>query len=174
MAERECDACGEVLPVKMFWGKHRIPQPTCTPCRRKEARRRRYERKRRQEIQKEKAEELKRIVREQDKKMRETQMYAGVLELNKMISRIDHKLRKYAEKVAYCEGSVRTEQAIEYQRQRRAYYEEIKDLLYADAKRGIDRPLEYYLSNTYLLHKHGFPVVVTDADPREEHTDGDD
>lgn len=174
MAERECDTCGEVLPAKMFWGKHRMPQTTCTPCRRKEARRMRYDRQRRKELQKEQRLELIRIVKEQDKKMRDTKMYAGVLELNKIISRIDHKIRKYAEKISYCEGSSRTEQALEHQQQRRNYYQEIKDLLYADAKRGVDRDLEYYLSNTYLLHKHGFPVVVTDADPREEHTDGED
>jgi len=168
MATKVCEQCAEELPIKMFWGEHRKRMKVCTPCRRKEARRAKRRRARMRELQAQKREEIKRVVQEQDRKMRETAMYAGVLELNKIISRIDNKLKKYSDKVAYCEGSARTEAAIEYQWKRRAYYQEIKDLLYADAARGIDRPLEFYLSNTYLLHKHGFPVVVIDAHPDED------
>lgn len=168
MATRVCERCEEALPFKMFWGKHRKPMKVCTPCRRKEARRARHRRTKMRELQAQKREEIKRVVQEQDKKMRETAMYAGVLELNKIISRINNKIKKYSDKVAYCESTARTESAIEHQWNRLAYYQEIKDLLYADAKRGIDRPLEFYLSNTYLLHKHGFPVVVTDAHPDED------
>jgi len=113
-------------------------------------------------------------MREQSRIMEDTSVYAAVLEINKIISRIDNKLKKYADKVAFSESTSRTETAIEHQWRRREYFEEIKNLLYADAKRGVDRPLEYYLTNTYLLHKHGFPVVVTDADPREEHENADD
>jgi len=174
MKQRQCDTCGELLPAKMFWGENRRPMPTCTPCRRKEARRKRYKKQRIKEITKRQRQEIRRIVNEQDEKMRETKMYAATLEINKIISRIDSKLRKYAEKVEFSEASPRTEAAIEHQWNRRNYFEEIKELLWEDARRGIDRPLEYYLSNTYLLHKHGFPVIVKDADPREEHTDGED
>lgn len=171
MSHKECDTCGEELPVKMFWGPHRRPQSTCTPCRRKEARQKRYQREKIKSMERQKRQEVREALRQQDERMRDTQIYAGVLELNKIISRIDSKLRRYAEKVEFSEATPRTESAIEYQWRRKEYFEEIKELLYTDAQHGVDRPLEYYLSNTFLLHKHGFPVVVKDADPREEHTD---
>ncbi len=100
--------------------------------------------------------------------IRETQMYAGVLEINRILSRIDNKLRRYAEKVEFSEATQRTEAAIDYQWRRKEYFEEIKELMFEDAYNGVDNPLEYYLTNTFLLHKHGFPVIVTDADPRED------
>jgi len=173
VSEKTCAACGESLPDKMFWGENRRPMTTCTPCRRKESRRRRYERERVRNLQKQKKSEIKAAMREQERLMKGTEVYAAITEINKVLSRIDHRLRKYAEKVSFCEATARTEQAIDHQWRRRSYFEEIKELLYEDARRGVDRPLEYYLSNTYLLHKHGFPVVVTDTDPREEYDDGE-
>lgn len=164
-----CDTCGEELPAKMFWGARRRPMPTCTPCRRKEARKQKYRRERAKQLRQQKRLELKNAMLEQGKLLRDTRVYAAVVELNKTISRIDNKIKKYADKLAYNEATARTEQALRHQWRRKEYFEEIKDLLYADAKRGVDRPLEYYLTNTFLLHKHGFPVIVTDADPNEEH-----
>jgi len=166
---KRCDTCGEDLPDKMFWGAKRRPMPTCTPCRRKEARKQKYRREKMKKLREDKRRELNSAMTEQGKLIRDTNVYAAVMEVNRIISRIDNKIKKYADKLSYGEATVRTEGALRHQWQRRDYFEEVRDLLYSDAKRGVDRPLEYYLTNTFLLHKHGFPVVVTDVDPNEEH-----
>ena len=164
---KECDTCGNFYPAKMFWGEKRKPMPTCTPCRRRAARKEKYRREKMRRLRDEKRKELKDALLTQNKLMRDTKVHAAIMEVNRTISRIDSRLKKYADKVAFNEGTARTENALRYQWRRREYFEEVRDLLYADAKRGVDRPLEYYLTNTFLLHKHGFPVVVTDADPEQ-------
>jgi hypothetical protein len=175
MSERTCPECGETKPIEQFWGKNRRREEVCTPCRRRKARHERYLRNK----SKKRRDDFRRLTELAMKAnislIDESHVGEAMAELNVILSRIDYKLRKYAEKVAFGMGSKRTELAIRRQTMRREYYEEIKELLMEAAGQGIDRPLEYYLSNTHLLHKHGFPCVVVDADPwlDMEQPDGD-
>jgi hypothetical protein len=177
MSDRTCPECGETKPVEQFWGVNRRREEVCTPCRRRTARKARYLRnkskKRRDEFRRLTEMAMKANISLMDK----SQVGEAIAEINVVLARIEYKLKKYAEKVAFGMASKRTEHAITHQTQRLNYYEEIKELLMEAAGKGFDRPLEYYLSNTYLLHKHGFPCVVVDADPRlemeTEHGDND-
>lgn len=168
MADRTCDVCGEAKPRKAFWGVNRLPMTTCTVCRRKAARRKKYLK----EKQAREAADVRRLARlalQKQKRMREvSNIDLAIKELNHRITAVEYKIRKYTEKVLYGAGSRRTELALKNQSQKRDYYEEIKELLEMDATNGVDRPLEYYLTNTFLLNKHGFTCAVTDADPRSE------
>lgn len=168
MAEKACDTCGEVKPRKAFWGVNREPMSTCTACRRKEARRKRYLRDKAEAERQAERQRARMALEKQKALLGDSKMSEAVLEINTIISRIEYKLRKYNEMVMYGNGTLRTEKAIRHQTNRLDYYEEIKYLLMESARRGIDRPLEYYLTNTFLLNKHGFPCVVKDADPRLE------
>ena len=169
MIDKTCDKCGETKPRKAFWGVNRAIMSTCTVCRQKEARRKRY-------LKAKKKAEREAIRREADiarqkakEKIKKSNVDAVVYELDRRISRIDSRIRHYADKIAYGAGTKRTETALKDQYRKIEYYEDIKSLVLEDASHGIDRTLEYYLSNTYLLNKHGFACVVTDADPRSEH-----
>jgi len=176
MTDRTCPECGETKPIEQFWGANRRREEVCTPCRRRKSRHERYLRNK----SKQRRAEFRRItemaMQANISLMDESQVGEAMAELNVILSRINHKLKVYAEKVAYGTATKRTEYAIRHQTMRREYYEEIKELLMEAAGRGFERPLEYYLSNTYLLHKHGFPCVVVDADPwlDMEIPDGDD
>lgn len=169
MIDKTCDKCGETKPRKAFWGVNRSIMSTCTVCRQKEARRKRYL-KAKKKAEREAARREAEIARQQVKeKMKKSNVEAAVYELERRISRVDSRIRFYADKIAYGGGSKRTETALKDQYRKVEYFEDIKALVLEDASRGIDRSLEYYLTNTYLLNKHGYPCVVTDADPRSEH-----
>jgi len=166
MSERTCPECGETKPIEKFWGERRQRMKVCTACRRKAARHKRYVAQRKKDAKVNARRRMQASLMAQGKLLRGSEVSAGVLEINRIVSRINYKLRQYVEKLDFGESTARTESAIEYQTRKLRYYEEIKELLMEDAKNGIDRPLEYYLTNTFLLHKHGFPCVVVDADPR--------
>ena len=168
MSERTCDKCGETKPRKAFWGVNRNIMSTCTVCRQKEARRKRYlkaKKKAEREAARREAAAARQKIKEMNKK---SNVEASIYELDRNISRINSRIKHYADKIAYGAGSKRTETALADQYRKIEYYEDVKALVLEDAARGIDRTLEYYLSNTYLLNKHGYPCVVTDADPRSE------
>jgi hypothetical protein len=168
MSERTCDKCGETKPRKAFWGVNRRPMTTCTVCRQKEARRKRYlraKKKAEREAARLEAAAARQKIKEMNKK---SNVEASIYELDRNISRINSRIKHYADKIAYGAGSKRTETALADQYRKIEYYEDVKALVLEDAARGVDRTLEYYLSNTYLLNKHGYPCVVTDADPRSE------
>ena len=166
MQDRTCTSCGETKPWRAFWGKNREVEPTCSACRRKEYDRRR----KRKAYNEQKQEQVRGIIRAARQKQEQIDktLTAAVREINKKLSQIKHKINTYSDKIIYGSGSSRTEKALRYQEHLRDYYEEIKELLMEDAANGIERPLEYYLTNTFLLNKHGFPCVVKDADPRSE------
>lgn len=168
MSERTCDKCGETKPRKAFWGVNRNIMSTCTVCRQKESRRKRYLRAKKK-AEKEAIRKQIDLARQQAReKMKKSNVEVAVGEIERRMVKSEWWIKKYSDKVAYGEGTKRTERALKNHYQKLAYYEEIKDLLLEDASLGIDRPLEYYLENTYLLNKHGYPCVVTDADPRSD------
>ena len=113
------------------------------------------------------------VLREQRTFLKNENMAAAVAEVERTIRQIERLVEKYAEKVAFNEATKRTETALTYQSNRLSYFEDVKFLLLECARRGIERPLEYYLSNTFLLNKHGFPCQVKDADPWLEFEDDD-
>jgi hypothetical protein len=168
MADRTCPECGETKPVEQFWGERRQRMKVCTACRRKAARHKRYLKDKATHRRAEIRRLTNLLMQEQRAKVTEGPLPENVREINNILSRIDYKLGKYVEKLNFGQATKRTELAIKNQSQRKAYFLEIKELLMEAAGKGFDRPLEYYLSNTYLLHKHGFPCVVVDADPRLE------
>ena len=176
MADRTCDTCGETKPRKDFWGVNRTPMPTCTACRRKAKRHERYMKEKSNRIREEQKRIMRRAMFKQSAMLKNSKVASSLAEIKVVLSQIDYKIRKYNQMVLQGLGTKRTESAITHQSNRRDYYEEIKDLLMESASRGIDRSIEYYLANTYLLNKYGFPCVVKDADPwiELENEDGDD
>jgi hypothetical protein len=168
MSERTCDKCGETKPRKAFWGVNRNIMKTCTACRQKEARRKRY-------LRAKKKAERAAIRREAEvarqnakQKMKKSNIEVAVSEIERRIVKTEWWIKKYADKIAGGNGTKRTESALKNQYQKVEYYEDIKELMLEDASFGIDRPIEYYLENTFLLNKHGYPCVVTDDDPRSD------
>lgn len=137
----------------------------CTACRRKASRHARYL-KQKERAKKEAARNARKLaLQEQRKLLNGSELSEAMIGINRELSRVNYKIDKYMEKVSLGMATKRTENAIAHQSRRKDYFEEIKLLLMKAAGQGIYRPLEYYLSNTYLLHKHGFPCVVVDADP---------
>jgi len=168
MSERTCETCGETKPRKAFWGVNRAIMKTCTDCRRKEARHKRYKR------AKKKADlaETRRLAKLARDKMRAevklTNTDKSIKYINQKIASINNKLQKYMDKMTFGGGTNKTKHAIIRQTKNVEYYEELKELVMSDAALGYDKPIEYYLDNTYLLNKHGFPCVVTDENPRSD------
>lgn len=168
MSERTCDKCGETKPRKAFWGVNRNIMSTCTVCRQKEARRKRYLRAKKKAEQAEIRRQISEAKRKAKAEMAKSNVELAVHEIERMITKTEWWIKKYADTISWGNGTKRTQRALKDHHRKLDYYEEIKELLLEDASLGIDRPLEYYLSNTYLLNKHGYPCVVTDADPRED------
>jgi len=141
---------------------------TCTVCRQKEARRKRYLRAKKKAEKaaiRRRAEVAKQLAKQ---KMKKSDIEVAVSEIERRIVKTEWWIKKYADKIAGGNGTKRTESALKNQYQKVEYYEDIKEIMIEDASFGIDRPIEYYLENTYLLNKHGYPCVVTDADPRSD------
>ena len=168
MSERTCDKCGETKPRKAFWGVNRNIMKTCTVCRQKEARRKRYLRAKKKAERAEIRKQVSEARRKAKAKITETKVSKAVEELERRITKTEWWIGKYEKIVAWGDGTKRTETALRNHHRKLEYYEDIKELLLEDAALGIDRPLEYYLENTYLLNKHGYPCVVTHADPRSD------
>lgn len=168
MKDRTCDTCGETKPWKAFWGVNRQPMKTCTACRHKEARRKRYlkEKARKQAEDRRNAAMIarQRVASEAKK----SNVDASIKHINQKLAYIENRIAHYTDMIVYGHGTRKTENALKNQERNREYYEEVKELIMEDAARGLDNPLEYYLSNTFLLNKHGFPCIVTDADPRSD------
>lgn len=168
MSERTCDVCGETKPRKAFWGVNRNIVPTCNTCRSKERKRKWYYKNKKKLERQAARKAVSEAVKAAKQKAKKTNVEIAIYEIDRRLSQIDSRMREYADKIAYGAGTKRTEKALRDQERNHEYFEDVRGIIMEDASLGIDRPLEYYLSNTYLLNKHGFPVVVTDADPRED------
>jgi len=171
MEDRTCPECGEVKPPSAFWGKNRRRMEVCTPCRRRKARHERHLRDYKKVVRKRLNLQMRGLLLDQKTHLKNERMASAVREVERTIRNIERLIEKYAEKVAYNEATKRTETALTYQSKRLAYFEDVKFLLLECARRGIERPLEYYLSSTFLLNKHGFACTVKDADPWLEFAD---
>ena len=169
---KTCPSCGEDKPRNAFWGKHRQPQEICTPCRRKQKRHERYLREKDQALREQAQRTLRTALEAQEKQIKESVLGASIAELDHQIKRIRSKLAKHEHRQAMGLATQRTEHAVTHQTRKLTYLSEVRELMLADAGRGECCPLEYYLSDTALLHKHGFPVVVEhDATEESENDD---
>lgn len=167
MSLKTCPSCKEDKPRKAFWGKHRQPQEICTTCRRKQARHERYLREKDAALREQAQRTLRVALDAQEKQIKESVLGASIAELDLQIKRIRYKLAKHEERQAMGLATQRTEHAVTHQTRKLTYLTEVRDLMMADAGQGECYPLEYYLSDTALLHKHGFPVVVEHDKPEE-------
>ena len=165
MEDRACPECGEVKPPSGFWGKNRRIMEVCTSCRRRASRHERHVREYKKVVRKRLNLQMRGLLNEQRSMIKNERMASAVAEVDRIIRTVERAVEKYAEKVAYAEATKRTETALTYQSKRLAYFEDVKQLLLECARRGIERPLEHYLANTFLLNKHGFACTVKDADP---------
>jgi len=171
---KTCPVCGEDKPRKAFWGEHRQPMEVCTQCRRKAKRHEKYLKEKQYKQEAAARAELAQALRKQHKLLTDTVLAGAYNELLKMERRIQMKVRQHEDKIARGEGTVRTEQAVEFQSRKLAYYADVRAAMMADAAEGKELPLEHYLTNTFLLHKHGFPVAVVDDPPADRTPDNPD
>ena len=168
---RKCPECGEEKPRKAFWGKNREPQLICTPCRRKIKRHARYIKAKDKQRQQEAKTALRTALRAQARMKEESLVAAAVVELDRMISRIKNRIRSHNKRIEEGTDTPRTFTGLKHQTQKLDYYLDIRRWVMDDAGRGIVLPLEHYLSDTTMLHRHGYPVAVTRDQTRENDDD---
>lgn len=170
LRDRTCPRCGETKMRKEFWGELRKPMQLCTKCRRSLKRREQYAAEKIRKAQADTHRAVSDALQQQREAARGTVIHGAVRELNILVSRVERRLRVLETRLGEGHFGPRTLKAIEYQKRKRAYYTEVREIMMRDAAEGMEHPLDYYLGNTHLLHKHGFPVIVVD-DPLTQETE---
>lgn len=168
MATKTCDNCGEHKLIDAFRNADGRAEDTCTKCRdvlRRKAKRKAVQadnQRRRLRVEMQEAQRARRQVLASDT------AHQAIKELTTQANIHENKLLRYLQKIRRGDGTTRTEKAVKYQQNYVDYYVALIDIVKRDAAMGRRKPLEYYLSNTYLLNKFGFTCVVVDGDPAEE------
>jgi hypothetical protein len=165
MSDRTCIVCGETKPKRSFWNAKRRLVHTCTDCRRTARKKEQYRAEKKVRFDREVKAMTKRAIKAQAALLKETMAAAVLRELNKLIAQPRSLVRKYTKKLEHGTGSYRTKQGLENQTRRLDYLLDIKRIVELDAAVDDVKPLEYYLTNTYLLNKHGY---VCRIDPDDE------
>ena len=157
---RTCTDCGQTAKIAAFRTSDGKLRKQCKQCYAKQKRREKKRRVKRQD----KAREEKVFLRLIEKAVDEAPLRAILKQIDRDAQTHVHRLTKYQQKKERNEASSKTLAALERQNNWVNYYNDLKDVVVSDFRRGALKPYLHYRSNTFLMYMHGLRYTYDDRD----------